>query len=118
VVTVDEVRSFALALPRTTEGVVGGRLKLRVGRIVYASFSHDETLMGFGFPKEWRDALVESEPDKFMLPGASDLRYNWVVVRLDAIDAAEMQELIVDAWAMCVPKGVAEAYAEQHGVDR
>jgi hypothetical protein len=114
-VTVDEVRSLALTLPRTTEGIVRGRIKLRVGRIVYASFTRDGTLMGFAFPKEWRDALVESEPDKFQLPEQGDLRYNWVVVRLAAIEEAEMRDLIENAWAMVVPKGVAEAYAEQRG---
>ena len=108
--TVDEVLEFATALPRTTEAVVRGRLKLRVGRIVYVAFSHDETVMGFAFPKEWRDVLVNSEPDKFLMPDASDLRYNWVCVRLAAIDAAEMRELVLDAWAMVVPKRVAEAY--------
>jgi hypothetical protein len=110
-VTLDEVRSFALGLPRTYEAHVGGRVKFRVGRIVYLAFSRDETLMGFGFPKEWRDALVETEPEKFMLPRASDLRYNWAVVRLAAIDAEEMRELVLDAWAMVVPKSVADAYA-------
>jgi hypothetical protein len=112
VLTVQEVRSLALTLPRTTEAFVHGRVKFRVGRIVYLAFSRDETLLGFAFPKEWRDALVESEPDKFMLPRDSDLRYNWAVVRLAAIDAVEMRELVVDAWAMVVPKSVAAAYAE------
>jgi hypothetical protein len=112
VVTLEDVRSFAVELPRTTEALVRGRVKFRVGRIVYLAFSHDETVMGFAFPKEWRDALVGSEPDKFMLPGTSDLRYNWVLVRLAAIDAEEMQELVLDAWAMVVPKRVSAAYAE------
>ena len=85
--TVEEVRSVAMSLPRTTEALVRGRVKFRVGRIVYLAFSRDETIMGFAFPKEWRDALVESEPDKFRQPEQSDLRYNWVVVRLAAIDA-------------------------------
>jgi hypothetical protein len=113
VVTVEEVRSFASALPRTTEALVRGRVKFRVGRYVYLAFSRDETVMGFAFPKDWREALVGSEPDKFMLPCESDLRYNWVLVRLDAIDHAEMRELVLDAWAMVVPKRVAEAYAER-----
>jgi hypothetical protein len=112
VVTLEEVRSLAITLPRTTEALVRGRVKFRVGRIVYLAFSRDETLMGFGFPKEWREALVESEPHKFMLPRESDLRYNWVVVRLAAIDAVEMRELVIDAWAMVVPKKVSAAYAE------
>jgi hypothetical protein len=112
VVTIDEVRLLALSLPRTTEAFVHGRVKFRIGKIVYLSFSRDETVMGFAFPKDWRDALVGSEPDKFMLPRQSDLRFNWVLVRLDAIDVREMRELVVDAWAMVVPKRVAAAYAE------
>ena len=112
VVTIDEVRALAITLPRTTEALVRGRVKFRVGRIVYLAFSHDETLMGFGFPKEWRDALVETEPDKFMLPRESDLRYNWAVVRLAAIDVEEMRGLVIDAWAMVVPKKVSAPYAE------
>ena len=81
-------------------------MKFRVGRIVFVAFSRDETMMGFGFPKEEREALVASEPEKFLLPKPSDMRYQWVVVRLAAIDVDEMRELVLDAWRMCVPKKV------------
>ena len=106
-VTLDDVRELAVTLPRTTEALVRDRVKFRVGRIVYVAFSRDETQMGFGFPKEERDALIASEPDKFLLPKPSDLRYNWVEVRLDTIDHDEMRELVLDAWRMVVPKRVA-----------
>jgi len=109
-VTVADVRAFAGTLPRAYEVVVHGRLKFRVGQIVFVSFSDDETLMGFGFPKEWRQALVESEPEKFMLPRASDLRFNWAVVRLAEIEAAEMRDLVLDAWEMVVPQKVSAPY--------
>jgi hypothetical protein len=115
VVTIDEVRAFASTLPRSYEAVVRGRVKFRIGRIVYLSFSRDGTVMGFAFPKEWRDALVESEPHKFSLPSESDLRYHWVHVNLAAIDENEMRELVEDAWAFCVPKRVAEEYAAATG---
>jgi hypothetical protein len=118
VVTIDEVRALALTLPRSTEAFVRGRVKFRVGRIVWLAFSRDETLLGFAFPKEWRDALIETEPHKYMLPRESDLRYNWAVVRLAAIDAEEMRELVIDAWAFVVPKSVAAAYAAQQTSDR
>jgi len=111
VVDVDDVRAFALTLPRTTEALVRDRVKFRVGRIVYLAFSRDETIMGFGFPKEEREALVRSEPDKFLMPDRGDLRYHWVQVRLDAIDEDEMRELVLDAWRMVVPKRVAADYA-------
>lgn len=87
-----------------------GRLKLRVGKIVYVAFSRDETIMGFAFPKDLRNALVESDPNKFLLPSESDLRFNWVCVRLDAVDREEVWALVVAAWRMCVPKKVAAAY--------
>src|SRR5262249_54446265 len=115
VVTVDEVRDIASRLPRSYEAHVRGRLKLRVANIVYASFSRDGAVMGFGFPKDWRVFLVESEPEKFSMPGDFDLRYNWVHVNLAAIDAAEMRDLVENAWAMCVPKAVYEAYAASMG---
>lgn len=111
-VTIDQVRAFALTLPRTYEALVRDRVKFRVGQIVYASFSRDETVMGFGFPKEEREGLVQSDPEKFLMPVQSDMRYHWVQVRLDAIDETEMRELVLDAWRMVVPKRVAAAYDE------
>ena len=109
-VTLDDARAIAATLPRSYEALVGDRVKFRVGRIVYAAFSRDDTIMGFGFPKEERDALVASEPDKFLMPRPSDMRYRWVCARLDALDLDELRELLVDAWRMCVPKKVATAY--------
>jgi hypothetical protein len=109
-VTIDDVRELASQLPRSYEALVRDRVKFRVGRIVYLAFSRDETVMGFAFPKEEREALVASEPDKFLMPGTSDLRYNWVAVRLASIDLTEMSDLVVEAWCMVVPKSVAAAY--------
>ena len=115
-VTLDDVRRIALSLPRTTEHLIGGNTKFRVGRLVYASVSADEQRMGFGFPKDEREALVASEPDKFMLPLRSDERYQWVRARLAALDSAELRELLIDAWCMVVPKTVAARYLESQGI--
>jgi hypothetical protein len=111
-VTVDDVREIAAELPRSYEVVVRGRVKFRVGRIVYLAFSRDQTLMGFAFPKEEREWLVGTEPDKFLMPRESDLRYQWVVVRLAAIDLDELRELVIDAWSMVVPKMLSTGYRE------
>jgi hypothetical protein len=108
--TIEGVRELALSLPRSYEALVRDRVKFRVGRIVYLAFSRDETLMGFAFPKEEREALVAAEPEKFMMPEQSDMRYHWAVVRLSAIDDAETRELVLDAWRMVVPKRVAAAH--------
>src|SRR5262249_47992326 len=109
-VTIEDVREVVRDLPRSYEALVRDRVKFRVGRIVYLAFSRDERIMGFAFPKEERDALIASDSAKFLLPPTSDLRYNWVCVRLDAIDRDEMVELVLDAWRMVVPKRIAAEY--------
>jgi hypothetical protein len=110
-VSADEIRELASSLPRSYEAVVRGRVKFRVGRIVYISLAEDGSTMGCGFPKEFRAGAVEADPAKFSLPRASDLRFSWIHVSLDAIDHAEMRELVEDAWSMCVPRYVAREYA-------
>ena len=109
-VTVDDVCELARTLPRSTEVFVRGRVKFRVGSIVWLAFSADGTELGFAFPKEWRQALVDSEPEKFMLPGQPDLKYNWAETRLEALDPDEMRDLVLEAWSMVVPKYIIDEY--------
>jgi len=106
-VTIDDVRDLTAGLPRSYEVLVRGGIKFRVGRIVYLAFSRNETLMGFAFPKDEREAALETYPDKFLRPKPSDMRYRWLVVRLEAIDKDELRELVFDAWRMVVPKKLA-----------
>jgi len=113
-VTVEDVRRVALGLPGTTEHLIRDRVKFRVKQLVYVAFSRDETVMGLGFPKEERASLVESEPDKFLLPPMSDMRYHWVDVRMAKLGVEEMTELVTDAWTMVVPKRVAREYFDTH----
>ena len=107
-VTIADVRAITSTFPRSYEAEVRGGIRFRVGRIVYAGFGrNDDTRMGIAFPKEMRDGIVGGEPDKFSMPRASDLRYNWIVLNLKAIDVEELRELLEDAWRMVVPKSVA-----------
>jgi len=115
-VTVDEVRAVAASLERAHEVVVRGRLKFRVGSIVFLAFAPDGETMGLGFPKDWRAAAVESDPRKFEQPAEPDLRFNWIRVRLAALDYAEMVDLVEDAWALCVPKFLIEKRRRASGV--
>jgi hypothetical protein len=117
VVTVADIRALALSLPRTSEHLIRDRVKFRIGRIVYLALSRDETTMGFAYPKEHRDGLIAAEPAKFHLPRPSDLRYNWVCATLAALDEEEMEELVINAWTLCVPKRVAAAYLNPGGAE-
>jgi hypothetical protein len=110
VITAADVRAVAMSLPRSEEHLIRDYVKFRVGKIVYASVSPDETRLGFGFPKEERAALIGSRPEIFVLPRLSDQRFHWIVARMALLPEDEMRELITDAWRMVVPKKVAAAH--------
>jgi hypothetical protein len=114
-VTPDQIREVAASLPRSHEAIVRGRVKFRIGQIVYLAIAADGSTMGCGFPKEFREAAVAAEPWKFSLPSAADMRFNWIHVNLAAIDYAEMRDLVEEAWSRCVPQFVAKEYAEAQG---
>ena len=57
-VTIDDARAIVATLPRSYEALVRDEVRFRVGDIVYAAFYEDETIMGFAFPREEREALV------------------------------------------------------------
>jgi hypothetical protein len=109
-VTVDDVRRVARSLPRSEEHLIRDRVKFRVGKIVYVAFSRDELVMGFGFPKDEREALVASQPTVFHLPNASNMRFQWAQAWMSELDEPQMEELVIDAWRMCVPKKISAAY--------
>jgi hypothetical protein len=113
---IDDVRPLGAELERSYQVYVHGRLKFRVGRIVYVAFSLDERVMGFAFPKDERAALVLAEPHKFQLPSASDMRFSWVHAELAALDPTEARELVVDAWRMVVPEKLSRAYDLSHPI--
>lgn len=111
---IEDVRWLGADLERSYQVYVRGRLKFRVKQVVYVAFSLDEQVMGFAFPREERAALVAAEPQKFQLPSASDMRFNWVQADLAQLDPTEARELVVDAWKLVVPQRVSRAYDLAH----
>jgi hypothetical protein len=114
VAVIDDVLALGTQLERSYPVYVHGRLKFRVAQLVYVSFSLDETVMGFGFPKDEPAALVGGDPVQFQLPSESDMRFHWVHARLAALEASEARELVVDAWRMVVPRKVSRVYDVTH----
>jgi hypothetical protein len=111
---VRDVLSLGATLERSYQVMVHGRLKFRVGQLVYVAFSLDESVMGFAFPREERAALVGGDPRKFQMPSSSDMRFNWVHAHLASLESSEARELVVDAWRMVVPLKVSRAYDLTH----
>lgn len=111
---IEDLLALGTGLERSYPVHVRGRLKFRVGHIVYVAFSLDESVMGFAFPREERAALVGGDPHKFQMPAASDLRFNWVHADLASLEPTEARELVVDGWRMVVPQKVSRAYDLAH----
>lgn len=107
---IGDVLALGTELERSYPVRVRGRLKFRVGQMVYVAFSLDESVMEFAFPKEERAALVGGDPRKFRMPAESDLRFNWVRTDLASLEPGEAREFVVDAWRMVVPQKVSRAY--------
>ncbi len=76
---------------------------------MHDALSRDEVILGFGFPREQRAALIAAEPGRFLLQRAGDERYQWIDARMATLSVAEMREFVTDAWCMVVPKRLAGA---------
>ena len=72
---VADVLALGSEFERSYAVIVHGRLKFRVGQLVYVGFSLDE-----------RSALVGGDPVKFQLPSESDMRFHWVHAALAALE--------------------------------
>jgi hypothetical protein len=67
-VTIDDARLIAATLPRSYEALVRDQVRFRVGRMGYAAFYHDDTIMGFGFPRDERVSYVRRPSRRASVP--------------------------------------------------
>lgn len=111
----DDVRRIALSLPGAVERLAWGMPTFRVGQggKIFASLDDDDLTMGVKCPKEDREELIASEPDKFFIRRGHDDNYAWLRVRLGALDdEGELRAILVDAWSQAAPRGLREAHPE------
>jgi hypothetical protein len=124
----DDVRRIALALPQSSEGITRGNTTWLVKdrlfvweRPLRASDLRalgDDAPVGpiLGARVEHlgaKEALLADDPHVFFTTPHFD-GSPAVLVRLDAIDLGELEELIVDAWLARAPKRLAQQYLDEH----
>jgi hypothetical protein len=63
-----------------------------------------------------KEALLADAPDVYFTTPHFD-GYRLVLVRLETIDVAELEELVVEAWLSRAPKRLARSYVEEMGLD-
>jgi hypothetical protein len=124
----DDVRRIALALPETSERSSRGLASWRVRDKGFVwerplrpadvrALAHDvPTGPILGAHVEHlvaKEALLADGPDVFFTTPHFD-GYSAVLVRLDRIALAELNEVIVEAWLARAPKRLAEEYIDTH----
>ncbi|MEV4871783.1 MmcQ/YjbR family DNA-binding protein [Streptomyces syringium] len=124
-VTAEDVRAIALSLPETAERLAWGMPTFRVGGAVgkaakggriFAALADDDASMGVKCPREERAELIATEPKKFFVRPGHDDNYDWLRVRLAAIeDTAELRAILLDAWRQAAPRSVVDAHGDALG---
>jgi hypothetical protein len=124
----EDVRRIALALPETSEGTSWGNVSWRVreklfvwerplrpgDRQALGDAAPDGPILGARVEHAGaKEALLAEDPEVYFTTPHFD-GYPAILVQLERIAPAELEELIVDAWLCQAPKRVAKAYVETH----
>jgi hypothetical protein len=101
-VTEDDVRRLALALPATSEKPSYGTPGFRVKDRLFARIREEgDVLVVWTGPGE-KEALIEAEPDKFFSTPHYDGQ-EMVLARFGAIELDELEELLTESWRLRAP---------------
>lgn len=99
-----DVRRVAKSLPDTAEKPSYGTPAWRVNDKWFARIHEDsDVLVLWCADESEKEALIAGEPDKFFTTPHYD-GYRLVLVRLGAIDADELTDLVTESWRLRAPK--------------
>ena len=100
-----EVRSLALALPETDEGRHFESACFRVRGKIFATLSQDASTLVLKLALPVQESALQSWPDAVALPKHWS-RFGWTQLRLAAIPATELADLVSHAWRQVAPKSI------------
>lgn len=103
-ITDDDVRRLALALPATTEKPSYGTPGFRVNDKLFARIRDEgDLLVVWVADLGEKEALLAADPAKFTTTPHYD-GHPTVLVRMGAVDVDELGELLADAWRARAPR--------------
>ena len=109
-VTEDDVRRAALALPATTERPSYGTPGFRVKDRLFARIRPEgDLLVVWTADVGEKEALIRAEPDTFTSTPHYD-GHPTVLVRLAGVDAEELAEVLTESWRLRAPKRLLDAF--------
>jgi hypothetical protein len=108
-VTADEVRSIALALPGAQESSHFDVADFRVRGKIFCTLPGPGQLT-LRLPVGEQAALLAEDPDGFRPASGKWGEQGWTYAELDRLDAAHARELIVEAWRHRAPKKLRDTF--------
>jgi hypothetical protein len=111
VVTWEEVRSLALALPEVEEATSYGKPAFRVRGRALAGVSRHEGALWARCDHDERPLLVAAKPDVYRLTPHFERSRGYLLVWLDHATRDDVGDRLEDAWLLVAPKRLAAPYA-------
>ncbi|MFK7694262.1 MmcQ/YjbR family DNA-binding protein [Paenibacillus sp. HJGM_3] len=108
-ITVEEVRALALALPGTEEQEHWDKPSFRVNNKIYAVLQEDGISLLVKTTKEERAAFTTLDPEVYAVP-ANYSTLNYMLIRMDRVKPGECRDLLVQSWRLVSPKRIVAAY--------
>ena len=116
-ITEDDVRRVALALPSTTEKPSYGTPGFRVKDRLFARIREEGDVLAIWCSDvDEKEALLASEPDKFFTTPHYD-GHAMVLVRFATVDVDELTDLLTESWLLRAPKRLASEFAKGTAAD-
>jgi hypothetical protein len=100
-----QLRNLALALPEAEEGQHFESASFHVRGKIFATLSQDATMLVLKLAPPIQESALQSWPDAVALPKHWG-RFGWTQLRLAAIPAAELTDLVSHAWRQVAPKSL------------
>jgi hypothetical protein len=108
--TEEDVRRISLSLPETVERPYEHLPSFRVKDKLFCRIREKpDALVVYCSSIDEKEALIASEPQKFFQTPHYE-NYPAVLVRMEAIDEAELKELLIDSWMLRAPAKLVKAF--------
>lgn len=101
--TQEVVRTLALSLPEAHQSSHMGRPDLRVRNRIFATLPEDGRTVNMKTTPQALDMLLRDDTEAFKDVWGG----RWVGVELARVDAAEVRELLLEAYCLAAPRGLA-----------
>ena len=110
-ISLDEVRAFALSLPESEEKGHFDNTSFRTRNKIFATAQPEANTVVLKLPLDEQEAVTTMQPEVFSLAGWS--HQGWTKVDLTKVSPGEFKALMVLAWRGIATKRAIKAYENQ-----